>query len=201
MQEKNLHGRGQHRVKSINLEANILSEWTGSSTVLHQQIRVRVVALLASVAVAGVGLPSLRMAAISAEARAKIAAARNSVDAQAVSTLDQRSKAAEPFVQQSQRLKESRANLSALLGNVALVIDAVPTSVAFESVQVEVMDAQLTITCKSQAETSDAGQAFVAAASLGPNVAYAVQASTMKSETLGKDGVAFDFIKRVNLQP
>lgn len=201
MQDASSPGQTRRSGKSINLEANILSEWSGTTAELRQRIQVRLLALGATLVFGLVTIPQLNRLSDAATARATAAAVRNSQASRLATDSDRRAKAAQPLVQQAARQSESHANLDVLLGNMTLVVNAVPTSVAFDVLHAEVMDAELTITCKSQAESTTAGQAFVDAASKGPNVVYAVQASTMKSTVLADDGIAFDFIKRVNLEP
>lgn len=201
MQDASSHGPARRSGKSINLEANILSEWSTATADLRHRIQVRLIALGAVVGFGLVVVPQLnklstRSAARLAEARVSNAAVVAFADASA-----SRAKAEQPLFQQAKMLSTSQANLDTLLGNLTLVIDAVSTDVTFDVVHAEVMDAELTITCKSQAETDAAGRHFVNAASQGPNVIYAVQASTMKSDVLAPDGIAFDFIKRVNVEP
>jgi hypothetical protein len=201
MQDVSSHGRAQRSGKSINLEANILSEWTGATLALRQRIKLRVAALASVIIVGSLVLPQLNGISAGAAARVETAGVRNTAAAKLAADLDRGAKENQPAVQAARMLVDSKRNLDTLLGNVTLVINAVPTSATFDTVHAEVVSAQLTITCKSQAESNAAGQAFVDAASKGPNVMYAVQASTMKSSLLADDGVAFDFIKRVNLQP
>ena len=201
MQDMSSHGRAQRSGKSINLEANILSEWSGATAELRQRIRIRTIALAIVVCGGGIALPQLCGMSGAMAARSATARARNARAAKVASDLDRRSKAEQPLVQEAKMMADSKNNLNTLLGNITLVVNAVPTSVTFDTVRAEIMDAELTITCKSQAENDASGQAFVDAASKGPNVAYAVQASTMKSNVLASDGVAFDFIKKVNLEP
>jgi hypothetical protein len=191
----------QRSGKSINLEANILSEWLGATAALRQRLKLRAVVLAAVICGGAVALPQLSGMSTAMAARAAGAQARNAQSAKVEAELDRRAKADQPRVQEAHMLADSRANLNTLLGNLTLVVNAVPTSVTFDTVRAEILDAELTITCKSQAENDAAGQLFVDGASKGPNVVYAVQASTMKSNVLAKNGVAFDFIKRVNLEP
>ncbi|MHB8635901.1 MAG: hypothetical protein ACYC96_05450 [Fimbriimonadaceae bacterium] len=195
------HGRAQRSGKSINLEANILAEWSGASVALQQRIRLRTIALVVILAVGAILLPQLDRLGKRASAAVVAARARNGKSARAAAEWDRRTRAEQPLVQEADMLAASKANVDTLLGNITLVVNAVPTSVTFDVLHAEVVDAELTITCKSQAESNAAGQQFVDAASQGPNVVYAVQASTMKSNVLAEDGVAFDFIKRVNLEP
>ncbi|HLK15299.1 MAG TPA: hypothetical protein VKT78_10875 [Fimbriimonadaceae bacterium] len=194
-------GQARRSGKSINLEANILSEWSGATSIVRQRIRVRLVTLAAVILIGFAALPQLNDVSARAATRATAARARNAQWAKVASELERKAKAGEPMVQASKMLADSKRNLDTMLGNVRLVINSVPTSAAFDTLHVEAMSAQLTLTCKSEAESTSAGQAFVDAASKGPNVMYAVQASTMKSNVLQDDGVAFDFIKRVNLEP
>jgi len=201
MQDMSSRGRAQRSGKSINLEANILSEWSAATADLRQRIKLRTIALTIVVCGGVIALPQLYGMSATVAAHAAKARARNARAAKITADLDRRAKAEQPLVQEASMMADSKNNLNKLLGNITLVVNAVPTSVTFDTVRAEIMDAELTITCKSQAESDAAGQAFVDAASKGPNVAYAVQASTMKSNVLAPDGVAFDFIKRVNLEP
>ena len=200
MQDASSHGRTQRSGKSINLEANILSEWSGASAALRKRIRVRAFVLTTVMCGSAVVLPQLSGYSAAAATRAAVARNRHAESAKLAADSDQRDKAEQPLVQEAGMLTDSRTNLNTLLGNITLVVNSVPTSVTFDTLHAEIMDAELTITCKSQAESNAAGQEFVDAASKGPNVVYAVQASTMKSNVLKENGVAFDFIKRVNLE-
>ena len=201
MQNVSSHGRAQHSAKSINLEANILAEWVDTTSKIQRQIRLRALILTGIIVVACSVIPSLQSTSSDLALMAAAAKARHSRASLATAQLAQKTKAAQPLERASKVLAASRTNLEVLLGNLTLVINAAPTSVVFNNIEAQVTDAQLTITCKSEAESDEAGQAFTAAASKGPNVGYAVQASTMKSEVLSKTGLAFDFIKRVNLEP
>ena len=201
MQDTSSHGRAQRSGKSINLEANILAEWSGATASLQKRIRLRSIALVAVICVAVTVVPKLNGLSITAATRAAAARNRQAQLAKASEETDRQSKAQQPMLQEAGMLADSRSNLNTLLGNITLVVNSVPTHATLETVRTEIVSAELTITCKSLAESDAVGQQFVDAASKGPNVIYAVQASTMKSSVLAPDGVAFDFIKRVNLEP
>lgn len=209
MPDVTLSGRTQPKAKSINLEANILAEWYETDAKMQAQTRKRLLGIAAVALVGTTALPGLeiwcsRLARTSATL--DVATARSSLvlsKKQAAATLLQ------PGEKQAAQLSAERSNTETFLGNVILVINAAPTSMVMDVLHAEVTGANLSIQAKCAAENYSAGHQFVLAASQGQGVRYAVQASTMKSDELSRDqkpgsdspGVAFDFIKQVNLEP
>jgi hypothetical protein len=195
----------QPNSKSINLEANILTEWYASDAQMRRQLTTRLGLLIGVSVFAMIILPIEFSWGKRTAATAKTLNQQLAQDQVAKRRADDIESAEKPIVQEHEMDRATKAGVDTLLGNLVLLMNATPTSVAMETFHAEAMDSALTIRCQCSAETFQAGQDFVEAASKGPNVTYAVQASTMKSSELSKphsdDGIAFDFEKKVNLEP
>jgi hypothetical protein len=195
----------QPNSKSINLEANILTEWYASDALMRRQLSIRFNLLIGVSVLALLVLPLEYSWGRRASSTAVVLHQRLAADQAVKLRADNLASAAKPIEQQNAMDQVTRDNVETLLGNLVLLMNATPTTVAMETLHAEAMDSALTIRCQCSAESFQAGQEFVKAAAQGPNVDYAVQSSTMKSSELTKppdhDGIAFDFMKKVNLEP
>jgi hypothetical protein len=86
-----------------------------------------------------------------------------------------------------------------LLAEVVTVFNSVPNKMALSKLHAEVMSGELTIVCSGDAEDAESGREFASKASAGDRVKQALQQAQKKSTALSKDGVGFDFIKKVTV--
>lgn len=192
-------GNVTHSIRSINVRANILSEWTVNQARFHTEMLRYTSAIAICCAVAGVLVPiseRARGAYVAEQTRNAAALAELKVelaDAQASK------KTAEPGEALAEIRAETTGHFNRLLGEVYQVLDSAKSGMAFSAAKVDVREAEIVIDCRADAETYDVAAAFAEQAGSTPNKISNL-ASTRPNALLGANGLSFEYIKRVGLQ-
>ncbi|KXK17004.1 MAG: hypothetical protein QY327_03020 [Fimbriimonadaceae bacterium] len=198
MLQESLFGRGQAD-RSINVEANLLSE----RIELRRAVALRSARwLLLLVVVIGssfVVVPSIL------ESRAEVATeirrnrANVAILEKQVESIEKQSEVTTPMLAGHEMQERMSSQSELVLGNLLLVLNSVPKSMAVSSLRGELVGGQLAMTLRGDCESYASLRDFVAAASHGPSVKSAVLSSTRSSALLGDNGLAFDFLKKVQV--
>lgn len=193
-----LFGRVDSR-REIPIEANLLSERLKERALALRTLRRRALALVLSVAVAGLLVPTLwgiRGAFRDAAARREAELRKVSARLEALSAEHARSA---PRIGAETLSRTMRAHASSLLGQLTLFLNGVPKSVACSSVRAEVLGGVMTATMQADAVDFEGMRQFVSASSDGPGTLSAVLVSTKRSDVLARAGVSFEFVKKVEV--
>lgn len=199
MLETNSLGRAHPKPKSIDVEANLLTEWLVERSTLAARITRRLTLLLGVIAFGAVCLPILDSELSHVQARGTALAKTSGDLDQRLRALQGESSEAKPRLEHEQMLKASRERLQGTLGQLALVFNSAAPGVAISSAKVEILAGEMTISCHADATASASGREFVDKASKGPDTLSAIQSSSHRSDLLGKQGVTFEFVKRIKV--
>lgn len=200
MVDANLTGLGSAKNRSINVEVNLLSEWSSSRASLRVQIQ-RQIFILAAVCVAGL----ITLPVVSAW-RSQVFEATNAVVINRAAALKEQATLARtvaevtPSIDFAEMRKNCNKYRNSLFQESFKFIHATPASVRFESLKVEVNGGEISFKVVANAQTAAEGRRFVEAAGKGRNVSASNQSAIRQSQVLGSDGVVFDYLKKVKVQ-
>lgn len=199
MADSHTLGRGLHKGKSINVEANILDEWQAERRLVSDQVRIRAICLAAIVCSAVLSVPVSRSYALSGQASEfRARSVRGQLDRQ-LKALEADGKQAQPVLAYDRLLEREHVNSRSMLGNLFLILNAAPPKVAVQKLKAAIAGGEISIQLSADSEDSDSAKAFASEAAKGPGVVFSVLASTKKSALLGPDGLGFDIDKKVTV--
>lgn len=192
-------GNGTPSIRSINVRANILSEWRSN----QKRYRTDLVRCIAGIALS-CALPlafvpmmeSVRASAMAGEqgAQAKLDSLQKEITA-----ADAAKKMAEPKAAAAELHGQTSQFFSRMLGEFYQVLDSAKSGMAFSTAKVEIREAEAVIDCHGDAEGYDVAAAFADQAGSTPSKVSTL-ASTRPNRLLGPEGITFEYIKRVPLQ-
>ena len=194
----NITGSAQHKVKTINVEVNLLDAWVVQRVDL-EGIFFRKVLLLASIILAGIFVVPMLLGQ-----RANIASdfKRSETELQLLSDqrneLQKRAKAVAPSIQMDDMVVRCHRFSISYLNELTKIINSAPSLMYFEQFQTEVTNGECSAKVLANAASPDIGREFIDKASKGSNVLAATQTSVRQSQ-LTRTSIKFDFIKRVSL--
>lgn len=87
------------------------------------------------------------------------------------------------------------------LGQAVLLLNSAPPGLAIETVTSDVIGGEQTLRVKADAETGSVAELFASEAGQGPKRLSAVVVNSRESDRLRKGGVAFEFVKKVEVGP
>lgn len=201
MLEATTSGLAQPKHKTINAEVNLLAEWQRARDRVHEQI-VRVAAGLTLLGLLAFGtVPVLFRTSRAADARLKNANASLSQTQAQLSGLEAARKAAKPRIDEGAMSDTVRLEATEFLGHTIGVINSASAGMAFETITADVIGGELTLRCKADAESNAVVQTFLSQAGGGPNVNSTLLATAQRNARLSKDGVGFEYVKRIGVTP
>lgn len=192
-------GRGLHRSKSINVEANILNEWQFERQSAVDAIRYRTIILGGLIAFSTISIPLARAFADEWRAMDIRQTSERRVLEKKLKMLEADGEHAQPVIAYDKQTSQEHANAQAMLGNLILIINAAPQKVAISKLKAAVTGGELSVELSADSEDSDSAKLFASEAGKGSGVLYTVLASTKKSALLGPDGLGFDIQKKVSV--
>ena len=194
----NITGSAQHKVKTINVEVNLLDAWVAQRGDLEVAF-YRKLMILGLISIAG----ALTIPLLFSQ-RAEFAKHSNESDASLVANiaaktkLQSRAKAVIPSIQMDEMVVRCHRFSNSYLNELTKIINSAPTLIYFEQFNTEVTGGECSIKVLANAANPDVGREFVDAASKGSNVLAATQTSVRQSQ-ISRNSIKFDFIKRVSL--
>lgn len=199
MLEANLTGSAPLKQKTINAEVNLLSEWLRTRKALGEQI-TRTASVLGLILVMGAGsMPFLKHAYSDADQNAS--QVRGELErANALLAEKQPGRlSARPVIDQSVMRATVAREAEQFVGNTVLLLNAASAGMAIDVVSADVIGGEMTIHVKADAESNAVIQGFIDQAAKGRNVDSTLLATSSRSETLGVDGMRFEYIKRIKV--
>ncbi len=193
-------GKGlQPKIRSINVEANLLAQWLETRQERSRSIR--------HWSIAGFGLLALIMVIfppLIVQERGAVAALSQAQSVlqgveKGLAEYRQEHEAIQPALKAQQRLVETRANTLNYLAQITQILNSAPAGVEFGTVKAALLSGELSLQVQAEAKDSGLAAQFVEQASQGEGMLSALQTSSQASQTLGARGVAFEFVKKVRL--
>lgn len=191
-------GSAQHKIKTINVEVNLLDAWAIQRVELESKVLRKLLTLAGIIVAAVVVIPVL--ASIGAEKAHSLRIAESSLSTvqHERDDLEKRAKAVAPGIERDNIVTRCHDYSGYFLGELAKVINAAPEQMFFEQMQVDLNSGDCSIKLAANAVTADIGRYFVAEAGKGDNVQISAQTSVKQSQ-LGENAIRFDYVKKVRL--
>lgn len=201
MLEASSTGHAPPRNKTINTEVNLLAEWQRERGRVNELITRQMVALALFALVAFSSVPFLVRAQAAANERLTKAKYAVQGTSTLLADLESKQKAAKPRIDESEMHETVRHEATQFLGHAVKVINAAPAGMAFDTVGADVIGGELAIRCKADAESNSVVQYFIDHAGRGENVNSTLLATAQKNGKLSRDGVGFEYVKRIGVTP
>lgn len=199
MVDANLTGLGSAKTRTINVEVNLLNEWTSSRAAMQVEIQ-RQAFVLTGVCLAGlILLPSV------STWHGRVSAGTNESVKMRDAALSQQKNLAKTVAEITPSLDfaEMRQNCNTyrnhLFTEAKKFLEATPETVRFDSLKIEAMGGELSFKVVANARSAADGRRFVEAAGRGRNVSATNQTAIRQSPVMGEDGIVFDYLKKVKV--
>jgi len=201
MLEASTTGHAQLKHKTINAEVNLLTEWQRDKSKVNDQI-ARIAGLMALIAALAFGTSPFLVRAYH-ESGERLHIAQDSLKhvSSQLGGLQEARKEAKPRIDQSTMHDTVRREANQFLGHTVLVINSASAGMAFETVSADVIGGEMTLHCKADAESNAVAQNFIEQAGQGPNVESTLLATAEKNDKLARDGIGFEYVKRIEVTP
>lgn len=194
-------GRGSRSAKTINVQANLLSERLAERARVTESSRTRLIALGVGIALFSLCAPPLyRYQARAATAAGQAQAQAEQIQEQ-LAALQKKVEEAQPKLDESELLLRLRNQSNGLLGHLTELLNAAPAGVVLSGVKVEISGGTLGFQCSAEAEGFPQAQAFLANARSSPDSKDAFLSTARQSAQIGEQGIGFDLVKKVEWTP
>lgn len=199
MIEASTHGRAAPKTKSINVEANLLSQRLAErASIFGSAQRQLIVASIVTV-LSFLVLPvifRLQATLLGAQRNLEV---ENYEIADRFSALQKAQSAAMPIIERKKLETSAKANSAEFLGQLLLFMNATDANVSLGSVKATVMGGEMLISTKAEAKSYQTASDFVEAASRGPHGKGTLLSSMKANPEIWPDGVTFVLSKKVKV--
>ncbi len=195
------HGHAPASPKTIDVRANLLEEWIArrdKTEDRHKRYLLSSIVLIVSSAGILPGLIGLGRMELSKEMREE--ANVRSLTAQA-KALEDEVQIKDPSAARQRMLAKSSAKVRAFCGTFASALDANPEGVVLTRLRGEMLGGELDLTGLAEAVDDGAARATVKRLSAVSDVNTSLLTASKPSETIGRNGVEFEFLTRRQLNP
>lgn len=194
-------GRAQPKTKTINVEANLLSERIAERSRIAEGSRTRLLGIGLVLTVLFLVGPALYRLQSGAAVRAGSAqAVASKLDAQ-LAELERRAENAQPTVDDDAIVQSLKSADQRFISHCVATLNSVTSGVAVSGLRAEVTSDVLVIKVAADAESFEQAQAFLANVKAGRRVQEVFLGSARASGTLGENGFGFDLQAKVEWQP
>jgi len=196
------HGRVAPKTKTINVNANLLSERLAERENVREWVRRRLVFAGISLVIACMVLPPLHRAQQRAFIVSQQLKKEEAALTKQIADLQDRQDKIKPALDNAEFLNYVHASSQRFLGHTFLFLDNVkPNNLALGSLKATVTGGTLELATTADAVNYRAAQDFVSECEKTPNV-QGTFVSQMRSNTdVGDEGVTFDLSQKVKVGP
>lgn len=180
---------------------NLLAEWAQTRQSGRLATRRVALCLLLLAITAAVALPPLQRMKQASVARVQEGSKKFAALDAALLAVAREQKEALPKLDNEALRTTLRRRSRLFIGQTVLLLNSTPTGLAIESVSADVIGGEQTLRVKAEAETGNVAELFSQEASQGPNKRSAVVVNSRESDRLREGGVAFEFVKKVEVGP
>jgi type II secretory pathway pseudopilin PulG len=191
-------GRVAPKTKSINVEANLLSERIAEHERVREGTAKSLIALLSVILLSAIVLPPLFRFEAAASQKAAAADLRLQNLDREVQDLQKQQDSAKPAIADKKLSIDVRKNADVYLGQLMQFLNLTTPDMAVADLKTQIDSGRMLITVRAEAENYAAAREFVAKASKGAEQDTAL-ISTSRSATLSPEGVAFDLVKKITV--
>lgn len=198
MSAMTLSGRESPSAKKIDVEANLLEDWIAERRRTARDIQLRIVAVL-GVAAAGIWAFSAlsQWKAGFASKEHPVAQRLHAIRQQLVQVQPSGTAISEAEIEKM--IATSRTHADAFVAQVIALMNSAPSSMAISAIKIDVLGGEMKMTGQADAENYYAANEFILRNNDPAKGMSSTQTSTSRSDLLGTDGVAFQFVKKVKV--
>ena len=201
MVDANLTRLGSAKTRSINVEVNLLNEWSASRASMQVEIQ-RQILVLVGVCLGGfVILPLLNVWRGNTVERSNAVVREKSNELAKKEALAKVVAEVTPSIDFAEMRENCNKFRNSLFRETHKFLEATPETVRFDSLKIEASGGYLNFKVVANARTAADGRRFVDAARRGRNVLASNQTAVRQSQVMGADGVVFDYSKKVKVTP
>lgn len=192
-------GSGQHKIKTINVEVNLLDAWAVQRIDLESKAFRKLILLAGLAFFATVMIPLL--ASLGSEKAKRLATANANLAnfTHSRDDLEKEAKKVAPALARNEVLTRSHQMSTSFFDELARVINASPSEMYFEQLQTEITGGECLMKIIADATTQEVGREFVAKAGMGKNTLISNQTSIRQGQ-ISENSIKFDYTKRVRLE-
>ena len=199
MAELNTVGLGQHKLKSINVNANLLSTWSKEREKEAERLKRKYIIVVCQCLVGLIFIPivakfSDRQAYLKGTTSSELTVANLRF-----TNLDSRYKSEVPKLDDINSSKKRRLNALHTLNQFALVNNHARGAIAIMGIKVEISGGELLMKMSAKAPSIEANRYFLAKSGADPKVISSVQKSLNTEKVKGQDILKFEYEKKVNI--
>lgn len=199
MTEVSSSGRAAPKIKSIDVQANLLSQRLADRERLWRASRRKLFAIGAVVTIAAGSLPSLYTSAAAASLKAAKAEKTAATVKGLLTKTREAAKVAEPKIQSFEMLQGSKKYARAFLAQVVATLNAPSDRVALSGLRAEVIGGDMKVSARADAEDYAAAEEFLAKARQGARPEDVGFNWTRRSDLLKLGGTSFELSRKVVL--
>ncbi len=192
MVQANSPGRAQPRIKTIDVEANLLAERIGERERLLDALSKRALAGFLVLGFALVALPAaykLQAKTVVKEAEAHVAATTAEkllADKKAILT------SAQPVVQETEMLSRVRSYATNTLAGIGGILNSSSDKMVLALMKVEILGGEMKVSLRADAESYPVARDFVAKLAKLPKAKQVTLKSWRQNEEFGPNAVSFE---------
>lgn len=196
MVEASSPGRVSPKIKSIDVEANLLSERMSERERLLDALSRKGLAALALLVFTVFVLPAAYQIQSRMAAKEKTIAVEESTVARKLSDLKTQLAGVQPGIQDNQMLDLSRTYSGNFLSQITALLESSSSRMVFSGLKCEVLGGDLKVSAKAQAESYADARVFVDKSAKLPKTKSAVLKQWRQDAEFATSGVAFE-VERV----
>ena len=193
------HGRVAPKTKTINVNANLLSQRLAEREQIREWVRKRLMFIAVCVVVAFVVLPPLHRAQINAAAVSAQLKKQQAIVAKQLEALQAQQKDVKPVVDNEHLLNSVRKNSHEFLGHMLLFLDNVSPSISLSGLSATVGADGVELSTTADAVNYRAAQDFIEGCEHSPGVLGTYVKQMRNNTSVAEDGVSFDISQKVKV--
>jgi Tfp pilus assembly protein PilN len=201
MQDASLHGRVAPKSKSINVDANLLSERLEYRERLRSTAKNRLGVLAIGLGLAFLALPPLYHLERDADKRYAFLSGQEKIMKGRLDDLKKVQDSAKPIIEDKQILDSLHRHGNEFLGQLTLFLNNVDPALCLLNLSAQVQSNTIQITSQANAVSYKAASDFVSLAAKSPNCKETVISSMVSNNSFSKDGVVFDMQQKLTVTP
>lgn len=199
LSEASSSGHAAHKIKSIDVHANLLSQRLAEREMLGRSVRRKLLAILVALGISSAILPFLYTRALAISTKAGIAEQENTKLKSELAKVREAAKLVQPRIKSHEMVAKCRTYASAFFGQVVRLMNAPSGQVALTSLRADVIGGDVKLLVKADAEDFASAEEFLRQARAGGSPEDAGFTWTRRSDVLKKGGVSFELAKKATI--
>ncbi|MBS1726538.1 MAG: hypothetical protein JST51_07430 [Armatimonadetes bacterium] len=196
--DANTTGSAQHKIKTINVEVNMLDAWALQRVELEGKV-LRKLGLLSGILITAVAMIPF-LWGLNADRGRNLESSQMALatSQQKRGELERHAKEVAPGLKREETIVRCQQYSKSVIDELTKVINAAPDGMYFDQLEANITGGQCSIKVDANAITAAVGRSFIDSASKGSNVLLSGQTS-IRQNKMSEAGIEFDYLKKVGL--